>query len=464
MKNKNKILISAVICIVLFLIVNQIDAPVPPGYFTRQDLNPDYFGKDNGYYIIAAFTEPFDKDPGSEKMINKYRGLFDRKLDNKYYWNLWSWKEYRKDTAKYYKYIFFLEQNRKTWIDFVITEKERIKKTKQDLAVLLKRYRNLIEKKIVSDFTRYWFRINGKILLGIARLFTALEIERFINKNKMKAVHNLLKQVNLGKKIIKNARNLFLNKTGKDILKISIRALINLMNHKTCNKEIYRAISSDLKPLHYADYGSRNSLISYCLRIKGYLEYKTSPYYSVDEDENTIQNKIKSAVAGVVLLFYQKQRTVNYFFRYVQKCIKNEKKPVYQWDPDFKRHYNLMSGAFWWVQNGVGKLLFSKHIRPSFYNHLLNSYSLKALYEMAKISAELHYAYKTNKLNENQLKEIIAKTNDPFCGQAYRMDLKNRIIYSVGFNQRDDGGVFDLQRYPRHNPPDISLPLHIKKK
>jgi hypothetical protein len=71
----------------------------------------------------------------------------------------------------------------------------------------------------------------------------------------------------------------------------------------------------------------------------------------------------------------------------------------------------------------------------------MKSYYLKTIYDMTRISAELHLKYTPGKPVEETLKEVETYRTlmDPCSGKPYIWDGKKQVLYSPGTDRDDDG-------------------------
>ena len=269
-KNAFKFFLFLSAILLLFILFNQVDSPTPANVYDENDLIPTTFNKNNGFYMILALAEPSDVDIQSDKIINKYRRLFDPRFDKKRFIKKWDYRQHQKLFDRYLRKSRFINQYKKDWIEFVNFRKKEIENLKEDFSFFIERYQRLLDMEIISDFTDPSFRINGVALLTISRLYTALKI---IDTQKSAGnVKNILTQISFTKKLIKTSRSLYLNSIGKTILQESLKATNSLMNQKECPPEIFSLVFQELKPLKYYELGSRNAFISYYLAVGKWIE------------------------------------------------------------------------------------------------------------------------------------------------------------------------------------------------
>jgi len=464
-KNSFKFLLVLFILLALFILFNQFDITLPPHSFTEKDLGPTIFDKSNGFYLVFALSEPPGVDIYSDEIINKYRRLFDPRFgDNVRFRFLWDEIAYRRRFAPYLKKARFINQRKTDWDTFVKSRKKEILVLKTDFSFLLARCEKLLACEIVSDFStpyivyhptypqEYLYPYPGETtLLTITRLYTALKIIE-IQEGNTGGIQGILDQISLAKKLIESARNSYTNLLGKKILCQSLEALNSLMNREDCPREIFSRVFTGLMPLKYEEFGSRKAFIGYYLAVAEWIE-------------NGLEVEKRHVIGEFGRLFLQKNHTKYYYFNYVSKCIEYEKKPPFEWQGPQLAAPDLQKGSFWWLQNAVGKFVFSKDSIPDLQRDILASHQTKILYDMTRISAELHLNYTPDKPVKEILNHLESyRIPDPYSDDPYIFDKKKAILYSVGVNRRDDGGLVGNSQQLEEAMPDIVIPCILYTK
>lgn len=94
------------------------------------------------------------------------------------------------------------------------------------------------------------------------------------------------------------------------------------------------------------------------------------------------------------------------------------------------------------VSEGVGKTVAAIAI-PSLKTAIYKTTILKSLYDLTRISAELHLRYSPEKSVEDILPQLEAyKTTDPCSGQPYLWNQDKKILYGIGPDRIDNRGHF----------------------
>ena len=77
-----RILLILLALLIIYTIFNQFDIGKNSDKITLlNDIPKANFEKNNGFYILWALSEPLNIDISSNKIINKYRKLFDPKYN-----------------------------------------------------------------------------------------------------------------------------------------------------------------------------------------------------------------------------------------------------------------------------------------------------------------------------------------------------------------------------------------------
>lgn len=449
-KNSVKILLFVIVLIIIYILINQIDSPVPPDVFTEKDRVPTTFDKHNGFYLIMAFTEPPDIDIQSQEIISKYRRICDPQFANEDPPKDWDYRRYQKTFEKYRRASRFIHSYKKDWVEFVNLKKNEIENLSKRFSFFLDRYGKLLGSEVVSDFTESRFRVNETALLTIVRLYTALEILKAQANNG--DISGLLSQLHLGRKLITTARSVFTNSIGKSIVQESLAALNSLMNRKKNARETAGRVLTELPPLKADVFGGRNAFISYFLAVGRWMEVVIERRSR--EGNVAIGKKMKK----VARVFFQKQRTKNYYFYYIFTCLEYESTPPFEWESDRLTPEALHKKTLWFLQNPTGKFIFSEDMRPDFRADILKTHRTKILYDLTRLSAEFHLTFtKETPADEVHTHLQACGLKDPYSGKPYVWNHDKKLLYSVGPNRKDDDGKFDPRKHTKEDPPDIAI-------
>lgn len=467
-----RILLILLALLVIWIVSNQFDAKLNPDLFTRKDIPAASFDKSNGFYILWALPEPPDVDITSEKIIEKYRKLFDPQFDNEKNMEAFDFKANKKmyhsfqDTYKALNLDFRTGLTKSDWSGAVLSKKSLLSPLHPDLQVLVDRFRMMIDSRVFEDF----IPVNADAplpnllaWLHTAKLYVAVNMLTALEGEWERGVSNLLDMVDFSKRAVKGSRFLIVNLIGKAIMHLPLEAVADLMNRKECPAAVYEMVLSRTPPLQYEEYGTEKSFICEAVGFTfHYIDrpYKTDPFRPFNFWERL-----------PLFFFHQENRTKNYADKFYKKTIEMEKNPPYQWKSDRVDLEPLKDGFFWWLCNGGGKVLLTSYNGyignhkkgGGLYTVIYRSYMRKTLYDMVKISAELHLNYDPDKPVPEILTNLESyKVMDPCSGKPYKWNDEKQLLYSIGTDRKDNSGETKLYRGGEGSDFTIPVILYLK--
>ena len=459
------------VLVVVYVVFNQFDIGEFKSEFSKDDLPPVSFDTNNGYYLMMTLAEPRETDIMSESVVMKYRKLFDPQYDNKKYLAEWDAEEYKKPFQKDLEYIRSVL--RKTiragnnWIDgftnlefdwnqSVLNGRKEIREVETRFNVYLDRYQRLIDNEVYEDFSPLCPVFVTPHLLSwiqVGRLYMVVNMLEALEGDWDKGVRNLLAHLDFTKRNIRGSRLVINNLVGKAMARNTLNALVSLMNREECPREIYRTILDGMPPASMDDFGTRKSFIFECLAFTP-MEGWTDLLY---KDLNGFNRFI-------VRLFFQENRTRKFIHDYATTFLRLEQTPPYKWDSQLGKRqedYQPPKGFFWWLQNPAGKIA-AKESLVNGLAFVVKAYQAKILYDLTRISAELHLEYDPHKPVMETLKKLETyKTPDPTTGKPYVWHEQKQRLYSFGTDRDDDDGKMD---YGNPLDSDFAIPviLYVK--
>lgn len=443
-----RVLLVLLVLIIGYLAFNQIDArPCAPALGAPPVLAPEVFEKTNGYYRLWTLIEPKEADIESDAAILPYRLLFDPAFDNDRYIKEFEQKKYKKK----YKYpeelkkVFSAMKFDVDWLSALSQYQEQLTKAREEYGFMLARYEKMINCENFSDFTliRYDSPIPNLLAwLHMAKLSIALDIMAAQNGNSQAAAAHLLQHLRFASKVIPNSRTLITNLVAKAVARMSIWALNNIMNQKDCPPDVFQTILESTPTLAYEEYGSRFPF--------------TCETYWVSELDLSAMNWL-SAVK--YKLFFQKNRTRNIRMRYMEGIIRCEETPPHLWKEDIQKLPKQAQGAFWWLQNPLGKKDLDDFPADNFIVVIYKSYALKTSHDMLHIAADLHRSYDPARPVQSQLNDLPSYREllDPCSGKPYVWNEAKQILYSIGIDRRDNQG--ETKDYQSWQDSDYAFPV-----
>jgi hypothetical protein len=443
-----RILLLLLALIVGYLAFNQIDArPYQSKLGAPPALAPEVFEKTNGYYRLWTLIEPKDVDIETDAAILPYRRLFDPAFDNDRYIKEFRTEIYKKkyQRPKDLDPVFQAMRVGRDWLSVLNNYQGLLKKASEEYGFMLVRYEKLINCDSFNDFTL--IRSDSPIpnllaWLHTAKLSIALDIMAAQTSNTAEATAHLLRHLHFATKVIPNSRTLITNLIGKAVARMSIWALNDIMNRKDCPPDVFQTILESTSPLSFGEFGSRFPF--------------TCETYWVPSLDLSAMNWL-SAVK--YKLFFQKNRTRNIRIRYMEGIIRYEETPPHLWSEDIQGLPKQTQGAFWWLQNPLGKKDLDAVTLENFIAVIYKSWALKTAHDMLHIAAALHRDYDPVRPVQAQLNDLPSYREllDPCSGKPYVWNEAKQILYSIGIDRRDNQG--DTKDYQAWQDSDYVLPI-----
>jgi len=409
--------------------------------FLNELFPPIPVDKENGFYKLWTLAEPPDVDIESEKLLKMYKDLNDPKKTTEK--SIKNWIN-SKSNPKNREFIKRLKKKRREilkksdlwdnysqyanrdWGRSILKNREDVLKMEELMKPLMERYEKALNIRYFDDYTLVVFKdnkINFAVVtvpdlltwIHVAKQYTAFNVLNAFEGNWIKSTENIIKNMDFAKKATKGSRTLITNLVAKTILKISIWGINSIMNRPDCPDEVFELVLLRMPDIKYDEYGSRKPL-----QVEGFST---------------------SQVKSIIPLF-QNNRTKKYYYDHFSKIIKSDRTPPYKWESDPRELENVKQGFFWWVQNPFGKFHYKKAALGNFATVVLKSWHSKVLYDMTRISAELHLKYDPLISVQKNLDGLDSyrSLQDPCSGKPYIWHEKKQMLYSYGVDRDDDGG------------------------
>lgn len=443
-----RILLVLLALVIGYLLFNQVDAkPNPTKLGEPLALAPEAFEKTNGYYRLWTLIEPRGADVESDAVILPYRRLFDPAFDNDRYIKEFKTENYKKkyQRPKDMDPVFEAMRVGGDWLPVLNKYQVQIKKTSEEYGFMLARYEKLIDSASFIDFTL--IRADSPIpkllaWLHISKLSIALDVMAAQNGNSREAAAHLLRHLRFANRVIPNSRTLITNLVAKSVARMSIWALNDIMNQKDCPPEVFQSVLDGTPALAYEEFGSRFPFICEAYWVS------SSDFAAMDWFSRWAHR-----------LLYQKHRTRNVRAAYMERIIEWEQTAPHLWNTEIQGPPRQTQGAFWWLQNPLGKKRLDDLLTSNFIAVIYKSYALKATHDMLHIAADLHRSYDPQRPVQAQLNDLPSYREllDPCSGKPYVWNDSKQLLYSIGVDRRDNQG--DTRDYQDWHDSDYALPV-----
>ena len=446
--------------IVFYVVFNQFDISEVTPEFTEEEVPQGSFDLNNGYYQLWTLIEMPETDIFSDEVINRVRYMFDPQFDNDKYIKGFDLKTHKEKGMAFHKIFkgkrirFPKDGFKQDRTSYFYSKKKQIKELEIELKVYLERYRKLIDCELFEDFTlmRYDSPIPNLLLwLNLSKLYNAINLVDAKDGNWNRAAENLLDHLNFTKRAVKGSVVLVTDLVGKAIMRYTILSIASLMNQKECPKDVFQKVLNTLQPLRYDEYGSRSSYFGEGLVINSFFDL------NLHDDGKTVTKK-NFFQRVLSFFFFNKNRVRKVHYDFFSKLIKYEGTLPYKWEKNLDAPSGFTSGTFWWLQNAEGKIFLEKMGYKDFIKSVARSYIAKTYYDMLRISAELHLNYRSDIPVQEILNGLRTYQTllDPCSGKPYLWNEQKQILYSIGIDRMDNGGIFDYHDY---NISDYALPV-----
>lgn len=467
-ENFFKISIAIVVMGAIYVAFNQIDIESEDLATRRKEFwgNPSY-GTHNAYFHLWALPEPPDVDIEGEETLTKYRHLYHSQSDYDKYWREWVGERHRQYRHMYHKHwTRIILSGKKLNIPFesmadygkhFLKNKEKILKFQKEAEVLMKRCERMMDCEVFEDFTAVDISSpipNLLIWLNVARQYNRYYFLYAFDGNWQAGTAKLLRHLQFAKKANKGSIVLITNLVAKAVFRHTLYTIAGLMNIKEFPAEVFEQVLANMPELQYEDYGS--------WPIHGELLMLDSYNWELVD----AMEKITFLEKHLLPFFTNENRTGTYPKDFLLKAIERDKTPPYKWGTGTLDIKKAMSGWFWWLQNPGGKIMFDKYIRKPILELrkvVYKTHLTKTIYDMVRISAELHLNYTPDKPVQEILNGLKTYRNlpDRCSNKPYKWNEAKQLLYSIGTDRKDDDGRYD---YEKLNDCDYVLPciLYLK--
>lgn len=460
------ILLILLALLALYFCINLFDEDLHQQIFNYDDLLSVHFDGVNGFYFLWGLGESPETDIISRKYRDTLRRLFDPGVRDEVYFRNFDIQAHRAGQSFFNRCpdaVQFPGETENNWLERLERQRDKVTAAKSNCSKLLSRYRRMMDSPVFEDFTYPDYRSpipEVIIWLKTAKLYTAICLLNAKEGAWQSAAEDILREINFCRRAVKSARTLIVNMAAKAVMRYSLHALAELMNHPDCTPEIFTQVFSGLSPLEYDHYGSRNALIGECLSLFAAVDFAR---------ENSGEEVISGSRLLNILpvkIFLQKNRTKNYYFAWISELLEYEATPPHQWRGEQVAAVALGQGektreGFWWLQNPLGRVMFDI-AAPSYSVVIHKSCELRTKYDLVRLLADFHCHYTPGARVEEVMTGLEAyKMLDLCSGRPYRWSSAEKVFYGVGADGRDNGGVMSSSK---NEGWDVAVPVALREK
>lgn len=418
--------------VLLFIIVNLLPTKRPDPLFSEAELNArGNLTPENGYFILLGIYEPSNIDPQSEEIVKQYIAYYINE-DNMSKHIIFNRHRHRLNT---FDRLTYRALNIDDWNLFkrIDKDKELIKNDKKN-QFLSERLEKLINSKIVEDLNRPDARLfhNFGTLGWVDYYIFRNYMKSFIiglEGNWMKASNEILKVVEFGQRLSRNAKSSYIFHDGIEISSDALYFVSEILNRCPYNQELYSDVIRRLSSQRTFNNGLKYHLLCYyfdCLKMLDTVD----PALPTQLDKGIL----KYFNAAVFYFTFDANRTVREFNDYFTQVLGDMKTPPYK-----RTHPAELikdKNPFWWFINYAGRLLTANKIY-NFYRIIDWYYLNYAGNDLVIILAMLHKDRVPYDGVQQYLNSLTQKGfADPFTGKAYIWDAKEKLIKSKGSTKK----------------------------
>ncbi|HUU05967.1 MAG TPA: hypothetical protein VMZ49_08845 [Patescibacteria group bacterium] len=483
---------AAAACVALIVVgLNLFDAPPAPQP-TAPLLPGAGLGPDNGFFILWGFAEPPASDPSGQA----YRGLLldmfaararERRSRSPYgQWLARLNLEYREHWQG--ARLNFPQATQEDICVFFAKRRTEIAERRQRFAVLQKRYEQVLGSSRLEDFSPVGFelpKLCANLAAGQARLFAASRLLAALDGDWLPAGADLLAAAAAGFRLISSGRTLAANSLGKDMVELSLRALVALLNRPECPSDLARLVLERLPARTAGRFGTATVRAFTCLDFAADLSRlkksrivdpwllkdffrEPAAFFAMERFVAISGLRLYTAAHALAAFFVQENETLTAACAFWENVGRLEEIPPWQWDAKHGAalHYGLdsLQSPFWWLRNPLGKMMVRSAVPytwPVLQHYVYRSHVLKARYDLVRLLARARLqAGRDSGLSRAELAGLLssAAERDPFSGLPFLLSRERGVLYSIGPNGSDDGG---REQPALWRDSDIAVPIRF---
>jgi hypothetical protein len=350
------------------------------------------------------------------------------------------------------------------------SRRDAIREQLRRFAVPLQRYGQVVRSAELVDFTPLGWEFPARsFLLAVhaAKLFVAARILAAIDGDWLPACDDLFAAQAAGFKLIASGRTLTVNRLGKTMVELTLRALASLLNRGDCPPPVARLVLDHLPVRSVREFGTQTARDFTWMGFDRALERvqtekvvdpyllkdffrEPARFFALERFVAISGPRFFATIHALAAFFLKKNESTAALRAFWDHVGRLEETPPALWGegprPALRLAADLDSGPLWWLRNPLGKMMVRSAVPftwPVLQHYVYRSHGLKVRYDLVRLLAEARLeAGPGGSLSQAALHDLLAALpeRDPFSGKPYLFNPKSGMLYSVGPDGSDNGG------------------------
>ena len=363
---------------------------------------------------------------------------------------------------------------------------DAIQEQRLRFAVPLQRYGQVVRAAVLADFTPLGWDFPARSFLlapHAAKLFAASRILAAIDGDWLPACAELFSAQAAGFKLIASGRTLTVNRLGKTMVELTLRALASLLNRRDCPPAVARFVLDQLPLRPGREFGTQAARdfawMSFDRALERVREEKVidpsllkdyfrepARFFALERFVAISGPRFFATVHALAAFFLKKNESTAGLRAFWDHVGRLEETPPALWGegprPAVRLAADLAAGPFWWLRNPLGKMMVRSAVPytwPVLQHYVYRSHGLKVRYDLVRLLAEARLkAGPGGSLSGAELADLLrtAAERDPFSNGPYLFNPVSGMLYSVGPDGRDDNG---REMPAAFKDSDIAVPI-----
>ncbi|MCX6557850.1 MAG: hypothetical protein NTW95_10540 [Candidatus Aminicenantes bacterium] len=374
---------------------------------------------------------------------------------------------------------------------YFASRRDAIQEQRLRLAVPLQRYEQVVRAAELADFTPLGWEFPARSFLlatHAAKLFAASRIVAAIDGGWLPACADLFSAQAAGFKLIASGRTLMVNRLGKTMVELTLRALAALLNRRDCPPVVARLVLDQLPVRPVREFGTQAARdfawMSFGRALERVQEEKVidpsllkdyfrepARFFALERFVAISGPRFFATIHALAAFFLKKNESTAALHAFWDHVGRLEETPPALWmeGPRPAAHLaaDLDGGPFWWLRNPLGKMMVRSAVPftwPVLQHYVYRSHGLKVRYDLTRLLAMARLkAEPGGSLSRAALHDLLATApeQDPFSGKPYLFNPESGMLYGVGPDGKDDSG---RELPTAWKDSDIAVPINFIKR